>query len=52
MDAKRVDFYVEEAGCLIWVAPRSLGGFTPAELADVWEGEAEEASKGSCCAGR
>ena len=33
MPDKRVDFYVSEAGCLIWIAPRSPGGFGPAGIA-------------------
>jgi hypothetical protein len=39
METKRLDFVVEEAGCLIWVAPRSLGGLTPEELGQAWEGQ-------------
>jgi hypothetical protein len=42
MGNRRLDFVVEEAGCLIWVAPRSLGGLTPGELAKVWMGEGGE----------
>jgi hypothetical protein len=42
VDDKRLDFCIEEAGCLIWVAPRSLGGLSPSTLADVWEGKAQE----------
>jgi hypothetical protein len=42
MGEKRLDFVVEEAGCLIWAAPRSLGGLTPAGLARVWMGEGDE----------
>jgi len=38
---KRLDFLIEEAGCLIWVAPRSLGGLSAAELAEVWMGQVE-----------
>ena len=42
MQNKRLDFLIEEAGCLIWVAPRSLGGLTPAQLAQVWMGQATQ----------
>ena len=42
MQNKRLDFLIEEAGCLIWVAPRSLGGLTPAQLAQVWMGRATQ----------
>jgi len=46
MESKRLDFLIEEAGCLIWVAPRSLGGLTAAELARVWMGETEDTVRG------
>jgi hypothetical protein len=36
MQNKRADVCIEIAGCLIWVAPRSFGGLSPQELADVW----------------
>lgn len=42
MKSTRLDFCIEEAGCLLWVAPMSLGGRTPAELANIWMGEARE----------
>jgi hypothetical protein len=42
MQNQRLDFLIEEAGCLIWVAPRSLGGLTPARLAQVWMGRATQ----------
>jgi len=44
MPDKRVDFYVGEAGCLIWIAPRSLGGLGPAGIARVWEGESDQSN--------
>jgi hypothetical protein len=42
MPNTRLDFLIEEAGCLIWVAPRSLGELTPAQLAQVWMGQATQ----------
>jgi hypothetical protein len=30
--AKRTEFIIEEAGCLIWVAPKDLGGLSPTEF--------------------
>lgn len=38
MTRKHLDFCIEEAGCLLWVAPRSLGGLSAAELGQVWMG--------------
>jgi hypothetical protein len=46
MKDKRLDFVIEEAGCLIWVAPCSLGGVTPAELGQIWMGQGEETTRG------
>lgn len=42
MTHKRLDFCIEEAGCLFWVAPRSLGGLSADELGQVWMGESRE----------
>ncbi len=42
MQNKRLDFLQQEAGCLIWLAPRSLGGLTPLEFGNVWMGEGSE----------
>ena len=42
MQGNRIDLHIEEAGCLIWLAPRSLGGLSPAALARVWEGQGDE----------
>lgn len=36
MEEKRLEFVVEEAGCLIWLAPMSLGGLTLEEFGRVW----------------
>ncbi len=41
MTHERLDFCIEEAGCLLWLAPSSLGGLSPEELAQVWMGERE-----------
>lgn len=38
----RLDFAVQEAGCLIWVAPRDLGGLSPAHVGQIWMGQAPE----------
>ena len=35
-------FVVEEAGCLIWVAPMSFGGLTPDEVGRLWMDEPEK----------
>ncbi len=45
MVGKRLDFCIEEAGCLIWVAPRSLGGLSADDLAQVWMGQQEVATQ-------
>ncbi|MGE0087064.1 MAG: hypothetical protein AB7S75_21890 [Desulfococcaceae bacterium] len=45
MENKRLEFLIEEAGCLIWLAPRSLGGLTPAQFAQVWMGESQNTVK-------
>ena len=42
MNQKRLDFCIEEAGCLIWVAPRNFGGISPQKLAEIWEGDSDE----------
>ncbi len=41
-DSNRTEFIIEEAGCLIWVAPRDLGGLSPVEFYRVFSGESEE----------
>lgn len=45
MENKRLDFLQQEAGCLIWLAPMSLGGLSPAEFTQIWMGEGEETVK-------
>lgn len=42
MHNNRLDFAVQEAGCLIWVAPRDLGGVAAAHIGQIWMGSAEE----------
>jgi len=42
---KRLDFSIQEAGCLIWLAPRSLGGVTPEEFGKIWMGAGNETVK-------
>ncbi len=37
-EGKRMEFIIEEAGCLIWVAPRDLGGLSPDEFYNVFSG--------------
>lgn len=37
-EGKRMEFIIEEAGCLIWVAPRDLGGLSPNEFYNVFSG--------------
>lgn len=42
MAGKRTEFIIEEAGCMIWVAPRDLGGLSPDQFYNVFSGEGEE----------
>jgi hypothetical protein len=42
MSSTLLDIEIEEAGCMIWLAPRSLGGLTPDEFASVWMGGGKE----------
>ena len=35
---KAIDLQIGTAGCLIWVAPRSLGGLSPVDFSSAWMG--------------
>lgn len=42
MQNNSIDFTIENAGCLIWLAPSSLGGLSPEQFGHVWVGSADE----------
>jgi hypothetical protein len=42
MQNGRIDFTIQNAGCLIWLAPRSLGGVSPEQFGQIWMGEGDE----------
>lgn len=42
MQSDRIEFVIQNAGCLIWLAPRSLGGVSPERFGQIWMGSADE----------
>src|SRR5262245_11687347 len=42
MKNERFDFQIAEAGCLIWLAPKRLGGVSPQEFYEIFAGEGNE----------
>jgi hypothetical protein len=42
MENRRLDFVIENAGCLLWLAPRSMGGVSPGEFYRIFSDQSEE----------